>query len=247
MAKKSTFRLYWDDASQNANEKSQGWYIRLHRLLGYPFFWSWYKLGLTANSATFAGFLVELIGVWFFLTSHYFLAAAFIFGGVIFDNFDGSLARIRKEVGTLCATLACSAHHLFTPTLVLVGGFINYYFLTGDIEVLFLALLVGVTSAMTFQLMSIRSRALYKYFPRHALDNDQIIPKDKSKKKSPMLLIGLVSESTLNHLYLMILLYAFAPLVFIYFYSVLMPLRYVGFYVLSYIESKKLEKKFSKK
>ncbi len=243
MAEKSLYQIYMKDGMYQSNLRGHSLYLKFIRWLGFFPFYIFHKLGLTANAASFVGFLIELLGVGLFLTSHYFLAALMIFIGVVFDFFDGVLARTRNEVGTLNTALLCSLHHFFTPTLVLAAGFINYYFLTKDVDVLLLALVVGVASAMTFQLIIIRGRALFKYYPGFANKQEEVLV---NRRHSIIFRTEQLLERIIDHGYAMILVYAVNPLVFIGLFSILIPARLLSVFTYFYFTNRKLEKQLVK-
>jgi len=239
---KKGFKLIQEKARERSSFRGENTYRKFLRFLGNPISYLFYKLGLSANTCTFVGFLIELAACGFLITSHYIIAFLLLYLGVVFDYADGTLARMRNEVGTMRVSLLCSSHHFIIPTFVIASGFINYYFIVKNPLILILGIIAGISSAITFHIFAIKSMALYKYAPKVA--EKQNIDVLKGTYSSIFMKVGTILFALpITFIYLVPILFLIEPLIFIVIYSLWMPSRLILAYVNTYFNLKKTEKK----
>lgn len=238
-------RIHYSDIIKSAKvravEREEGYYEKFLRILGNPLAYFFCLLRVPANVVTLIGFLIDISGALFFTFGHYIIGFLFFRLGEIIDYTDGTVARAQNQTSNLKCRFLTHWHHGVTPTLILIAGFVNYFFITQNTTIIFLALLVSICQTLTTQIILLRNSLLFRFYHNEAIKQAAI---SKLYKKGIMKYAFEASIFPVLRIdYIILILFLINPYYFILFYSLFIPFRFIVFAIYSFTHLKKIEDK----
>jgi len=199
---------------------------------------------ITPNQVSFIVIFLFFISAGLFTTGDFWISIAgviILYLNEILDYIDGTLARCKKMVTKLRGTLLETFGHEPAVAFVIVGIALGVYTNTNNINYLFFGFSGGLFQLLTAYTQKSRDYLLLKYAKK-------LVPPDPAKA-----FINTNMKKNIFNIFVMPLLY-YKEIILIFlllnkldwltiFYGVFIPIRLLLFFIWTYLNFKKLDKK----
>ena len=199
---------------------------------------------ITPNQISIFGISLIFIAAIFFARGDFWVSMACVFLlylSEICDYIDGTLARCKKMVTKLQGNLLESFGHEPLTALIVIGIAFGVYTNTNNINYLFLGIFGGVSQLLTIYTLKSRDYLLLKH-AKKVLSSDTAKTFIKTKMEKIILNIFVVPLVYYREIILIVILFNKLDWLTI-FYGIFLPIRSLLFFVWTYLNFKKLDKK----
>jgi len=200
---------------------------------------------VTPNQVSVVRIILIFIAAGFFTLGEFWFSIAAIFLlylSRLIDSIDGTLARCKKMVTKLQADLLETFGHEPLTTLVIMGIAFGVYTSTNNIIYLYLSIFGGVSQLLTIYTQKSRDYLLLKHMKKVVVSSDPartFIKTDMEKIIFNIFTIPLLYYKTIILIATLLNILDWLTI----FYGVFLPIRSLLFFIWTYLNFKKLDKK----